>query len=210
MSTTRKRDIVIIDDDDVLRAAYATLINEEDGYRVINTYATCEEALKHIGKDKPHVVLLDLELPGMSGIEAIPLIKKEVPRCHILMLTVYEFEAQIFDALANGASGYLTKKSAIGKILDSIKEVMEGGGPMGTNVARMVIKSFQKNQQSPLSKRETQILEMISQGKSRFQIADELFIDSETVKSHIKNVYIKLNVNSKVDAIKAARNEKLI
>ena len=210
MSTTRQRDIVIIEDNDVLRGAYSTLINEEAGYRVINTYASCEEALEHLENDKPHVVLLDFELPGMNGIEAIRPIKKKVPRCHILMLTVYEFETQIFDALSKGASGYLTKRSSINKILDSIKEVMEGGAPMSSNVGRMVIKSFQKNQESPLSKRETQILEMISQGKSRFQIADELLIDGETVKSHIKNVYIKLDVNSKADAIKTARNEKLI
>jgi DNA-binding NarL/FixJ family response regulator len=208
--TTRKKDIVIIDDDDVLRKAYTTLINDEDDFRVVNSYATCEDALKHIASDKPHVVLLDFELPGMNGIEAIPLIKRKLPRCYILMLTVYEFEAQIFDALSKGASGYLTKKSSISRIVNSMREVMEGGAPMSTNVARMVVKSFQKNQHSPLSVRETQILEMISQGKSRFQIADELFITSETVKSHVKNIYAKLDVNSKADAIQAARNEKLI
>ena len=208
--TTRNRDIVIIEDDDVLRKAYSTLINEEEGYRVINTYPSCEEALLNIGNDRPHVILLDFELPGMNGIDAIPLIKKKLPRCYILMLTVYEFEDQIFDALSKGASGYLTKKSSFTKIIESIKEVMEGGAPMSTNVARLVIKSFQKNQHSPLSKRETQILEMISQGKSRFQIANELFIDWETVKSHITNVYVKLNVNSKSDAIRAAREGKLI
>jgi len=208
--TTRNRDIVIIEDDDVLRKAYSTLINEEEGYRVINTYESCEEALLNIGNDRPHVILLDFELPGMNGIDAIPLIKKKLPRCYILMLTVYEFEDQIFNALSKGASGYLTKKSSFAKIIESIKEVMEGGAPMSTNVARLVIKSFQKNQHSPLSKRETQILEMISQGKSRFQIANELFIDWETVKSHITNVYVKLNVNSKSDAIRAAREGKLI
>jgi len=208
--TTRNRDIVIIEDDDVLRKAYSTLINEEEGYRVINTYPSCEDALLNISNDRPHVILLDFELPGMNGIDAIPLIKKKLPRCYILMLTVYEFENQIFDALSKGASGYLTKKSSFAKIIESIKEVMEGGAPMSTNVARLVIKSFQKNQHSPLSKRETQILEMISQGKSRFQIANELFIDWETVKSHITNVYIKLNVNSKSDAIRAAREGKLI
>jgi len=208
--TTRNRDIVIIEDDDVLRKAYSTLINEEEGYRVINTYPSCEDALLNISNDRPHVILLDFELPGMNGIDAIPLIKKKLPRCYILMLTVYEFENQIFDALSKGASGYLTKKSSFAKIIESIKEVMEGGAPMSTNVARLVIKSFQKNQHSPLSKRETQILEMISQGKSRFQIANELFIDWETVKSHITNVYVKLNVNSKSDAIRAAREGKLI
>ena len=127
-----------------------------------------------------------------------------------MILTVYESEKLIFEALANGASGYLTKNTASAKIIESIKEVVDGGGPMSINIARMVIKSFQKNQASPLSKRETQILLMVSQGKSRFQIADELEIDWETVKSHLKNVYTKLDVNSKSEAIKAARDEKLI
>ena len=202
--------IVIIEDDEVLRNAYTILINDVDGFHVVNSYASVEDASKRIVDDNPGVVLLDIELPGTSGIDAIPVIKKKLPRCHIIMLTVYESEDQIFNALSNGASGYLTKNSPITKIIDSIKEVGEGGGPMSTNVARMVIKSFQKNQESPLSKRETQILEMVSEGKSRSQIANELFIDWETVKTHIKNVYIKLDVNSKADAIKAARKDKLI
>jgi DNA-binding NarL/FixJ family response regulator len=154
--------------------------------------------------------MLDIELPGTNGIDATLWIKKKLPKSYIIMLTVYESEEQIFNALSNGASGYLTKNSPIAKIIDSIREVCEGGGPMSTNVARMVIKSFQKNQQSPLSKRETQILEMVSEGKSRSQIANDLFIDSETVKTHLKNVYVKLDVNSKADAIKAARKDKLI
>jgi DNA-binding NarL/FixJ family response regulator len=208
--TGKKINIVIIDDDEILRSAYSTLINDVEGYYVVNTYASSEEALKHIENDSPHVVLLDFELPGMNGVEALPLLRNKLPRCYIIMLTVYEFQDQIFDALSNGASGYLTKNSPISKVIDSIKEVMEGGGPMSTNVARMVIKSFQKNQQSPLSKRETQVLDMVSQGKSRFQIAHELSIDWETVKSHLKNIYVKLDVNSKADAIKAARDEKLI
>jgi DNA-binding NarL/FixJ family response regulator len=202
--------IVIIEDDEVLRSAYTTLINDFDGFYVVNSYTSVEEASKKIVEDSPDVILLDIELPGTSGIDAIPGIKKKLPRCHIIIFTVYESEEQIFSALSNGASGYLTKNSPITKILDSIKEVGEGGGPMSTNVARMVIKSFQKNQESPLSKRETQILEMVSDGKSRSQIATELFIEWETVKTHIKNVYAKLDVNSKADAIKAARKDKLI
>lgn len=202
--------IVIIEDDEVLRSGYTMLINDVDGFYVVDSYTSVEEASKKIVEDNPDVILLDIELPGISGIDAIPAIKKKLPRCHIIILTVYESEEQIFNALSNGASGYLTKNSPITKILDSIKEVGEGGGPMSANVARMVIKSFQKNQESPLSKRETQILEMLSEGKSRSQIANELFIEWETVKTHIKNVYIKLDVNSKADAIKAARKDKLI
>jgi DNA-binding NarL/FixJ family response regulator len=207
---TKSTTIVIIEDDEVLRNAYTTLINDADGLYVVNSYASVEDALKKIGDDNPGVILLDIELPGANGIDALPAIKKKLPKCHVIMLTVYESQDQIFNALSNGASGYLTKNSPTNKIIDSIKEVEEGGGPMSTNVARMVIRSFQKNQQSPLSKRETQILEMVGEGKSRSQIANELFIDWETVKSHLKNVYIKLDVNSKADAIKAARKDKLI
>jgi DNA-binding NarL/FixJ family response regulator len=210
MDRPRHTSIVIIEDDEVLRNAYTTLINDVEGFYVVSSYASFEDASKKIVSDNPGVVLLDIELPGTSGIDAIPAIKKKLPRCHVIMLTVYESEDQIFNALSNGASGYLTKNSPITKIIDSIKEVGEGGGPMSTNVARMVIKSFQKNQNSPLSKRETQILEMVSEGKSRSQIAHDLFIDWETVKTHIKNVYSKLDVNSKADAIKAARKDKLI
>jgi DNA-binding NarL/FixJ family response regulator len=202
--------IVIIEDDEVLRNAYTTLINDVEGFHVVNSYGSFEDAEKFIVNDSPAVVMLDIELPGASGIEAILWIKKKLPKSYIIMLTVYESEEQIFNALSNGASGYLTKNSPITKIIDSIREVCDGGGPMSINVARMVIKSFQKNPQSPLSKRETQILEMVSEGKSRSQIANDLFIDSETVKTHIKNVYIKLDVNSKADAIKAARKDKLI
>lgn len=202
--------IVIIEDDEVLRNAYTTLINDVEGFSVINSYASFEDASKTILNDNPGVVLLDIELPGINGIDAIAGIMKKLPRCHVIMLTVYESENQVFSALSNGAAGYITKNSPINKIIDSIKEVSEGGGPMSTNVARMVIKSFQKNQDSPLSKRETQILEMVSEGKSRSQIANELFIDWQTVKTHIKNVYAKLDVRSKADAIKAARKDKLI
>jgi DNA-binding NarL/FixJ family response regulator len=188
---TKSTTIVIIEDDEVLRSAYTMLINDAEGLYVINSYASCEDALKSICNDNPSVVLLDIELPGINGIEAASMIKKKLPKCHIIMLTVYESEDQVFSALSNGASGYLTKNSPTAKIIDSIKEVEEGGGPMSINVARMVIKSFQKNQHSPLSRRETQILEMVGEGKSRSQIANELFIDGETVKTHIKNVYIK-------------------
>ncbi|MDB5148675.1 MAG: response regulator [Mucilaginibacter sp.] len=202
--------VSIIEDDETLRDGYAFLIGATEGYDVISTYCSYDEASKKIAADKPDVILLDIELPGVNGIDAIPKLKKLLPNCYILILTVYESEKQIFNALANGASGYLTKNTPSSKIIESIKEVREGGGPMSINIARLVIRSFQKNQESPLSKRETQILELIGEGKSRGQIANELFIDLETVRSHIKNIYLKLDVNSRADAIKLARQNKLI
>lgn len=202
--------IVIIEDDEIIREGYALLIGQVEGYQIVNAYASFDDAIKSIGDAAPDVVLLDIELPGTNGIAAIPKLKKMLPNAHILILTVYESEKLIFEALANGASGYLTKNTPAAKIIESVKEVKDGGGPMSVNIARMVIKSFQRNQESPLSKRETQILEQIADGKSRSQIAKELFIDLETVRSHIKNIYLKLDVNSRADAIRLAKENKLI
>jgi DNA-binding NarL/FixJ family response regulator len=206
----RNIEIVVIEDDEIIREGYTLLIGQTEGYHVVNSYASFDEAAKTIADDGPDVILLDIELPGTNGIQAIPKLKKLLPHVYILILTVYESEKMIFEALANGASGYLTKNTAAAKIIESIREVKDGGGPMSVNIARMVIKSFQRNQESPLSKRETQILEQIANGKSRSQVAKDLFIDLETVRSHIKNIYLKLDVNSRADAIKTAKENKLI
>lgn len=202
--------VSIIEDDETIRNGYTFLIGNSEGYEVVSAYCSYDSAAHTIAADKPDVILLDIEMPGINGIDAIPRLKKLLPNAFVLILTVYESEKLIFEALGNGASGYLTKNTPSAKIIESIKEVKDGGGPMSINIAKMVIKSFQKNQESPLSKRETQILEQISDGKSRSQIARELFIDLETVRSHIKNIYIKLDVNSRADAIKAARQNKFI
>ncbi len=208
--TNRNILVSIIEDDDTIRSGYSFLIGKTEGYEVVSSYSSYDAAAHKIASDKPDVILLDIEMPGTNGVDAIPRLKKLLPHAHVLILTVYESEKMIFEALANGASGYLTKNTPSAKIIASIKEVKDGGGPMSINIAKMVIRSFQKNQESPLSKRETQILEEISVGKSRSQIANELFIDLETVRSHIKNIYVKLNVNSRADAIKAARENRLI
>jgi len=202
--------VSIVEDDETIREGFAYLISHTPGYTVVSTYPSVEDALKKIEKDDPDVILLDVELPGISGIDGLPKLKKLLPETHILILTVYEHDTLIFRALGNGAAGYLTKNTSPEKIIQSIHEVMEGGGPMSAHIARMVIQSFQRNEASPLTRRETEILEQISTGKSRKRIAEELFIDLETVKSHIKNIYHKLDVHSKADAIKTARENKFI
>ncbi len=202
--------ICLIEDDATIREGYEYLINNTEGYAVTGSFASYEDAARKIARCEPDVILLDVELPGVSGIDAIPKLKKNVPDAHIIILTVYEQELQIFRALGNGAAGYLTKDTPHEHIISSIREVMAGGGPMSSNIARMVIQSFQRNEESPLTPRETEILEQIATGKSRKRIAEELFIDLETVKSHIKNIYSKLNVHSKADAIKLARDNKFI
>lgn len=205
-----KINICLIEDDATIREGYEYLINNTEGYIVTGSFASYEDAAKKIARCEPDVILLDVELPGVSGIDAIPKLKKVVPDALIIILTVYEQELLIFRALGNGAAGYLTKDTPHEKIIASIQEVMAGGGPMSSNIARMVIQSFQRNEESPLTPRETEILEQIATGKSRKRIAEELFIDLETVKSHIKNIYSKLNVHSKADAIKLARDNKFI
>lgn len=202
--------VVIIEDDATIREGYAFLINDVEGYNVVSTYPSVEAALKTIQKDDPHVILLDVELPGMNGIEGIPRLKGLLENVYIIMLTVYDHEQTVFDALSRGASGYLTKDASPEKILAAIDEVMTGGGPMSTNIARMVINSFKRNLQSPLTRRETEILEQIANGKTRSKIAEEMFIDLETVKSHLKNIYSKLDVHSRADAIKTAKQNKYI
>jgi DNA-binding NarL/FixJ family response regulator len=202
--------VVVIEDDEIIRDGYTMLIGAAEGYEVVNNYISFDAAAKTIVNDRPDVILLDIELPGTNGIDAVPKLKKLLPNTHILILTVYESEKLIFEALAGGASGYLTKNTTAAKIVESIREVSEGGGPMSINIARMVIRSFQRNQESPLTKRETQVLELVVDGKSRTQIATTLFIDPETVRTHVKNIYMKLDVSSKADAIKAAKVNRLI
>ncbi|MBS1781497.1 MAG: response regulator transcription factor [Bacteroidetes bacterium] len=210
MIQKQKIKVCLIEDDQTIREGYTFLLGSDSNIKVVSKYHNYETASKKIVQDKPDVLLLDIELPGISGIEAIAKLKRLLPTLHIIILTVYEQEQYIFSALAAGAVGYLTKNASPEKIISSIKEVMEGGGPMSANIARMVIASFKRNELSPLTKRETEILELIATGKGRKRIAEELFIDLETVKSHIKNIYSKLKVHSKADAIKAARDNKFI
>jgi DNA-binding NarL/FixJ family response regulator len=202
--------IVLIEDDETIREGYSYLINHTSPYKVVNSYPSFDAAKSKLVKDNPDVIILDIQLPGTSGIDALPQIKKLLPNTYIIMLTVYETEQVILDALANGASGYFTKNSSSIKVIEAIHEVLQGGGPMSPDVAKTVIMSLQKNPDSPLTKRETQILGLINKGKDRAQIAAELFIEVETVKTHIKNIYLKLHVNSKADAITVAKNNKLI
>jgi DNA-binding NarL/FixJ family response regulator len=202
--------VCLIEDDQTIRESYVYLLDNQKNISVVNSYATIEDALKKIVSDAPDVILLDIELPGVSGLDGLPRLKKLLPDTYILMLTVYEKANHIFRALGTGASGYLTKNSSPEKIIAAIHEVMEGGGPMSANIARLVISSFQRSDASPLTRRETEILEHIAVGKSRKKIAEELFIDLETVKSHIKNIYQKLDVHSKEDALKTAKEQKFI
>ena len=135
---------------------------------------------------------------------------RDRPNTQLVVVTVYENDELVFKALCAGASGYLTKNMPPQKLIESLKELENGGAPMSTNIARLVVSSFHKNRQSPLTARELEVLELLSSGKSYSTIADQLFVDKETIKSHIKNIYLKLEVHSKAEAIEKARKSKYI
>ncbi len=202
--------IVIVEDNDAVREGFSLIINSVSNYYVVKAYDNAEEAIKNLRKDAPEIILMDLELPGINGIEAIGIIKKTNPNIELIVNTIYENSELVFQALCAGATGYITKNSSHTELLDAIDEVINGGAPMSSKIAKMVVNSFQKNPNSPLSSRETQVLELLSKGKSYSMIAQELFITKETAKSHIKNIYSKLQVNSKSEAIAKATKEKLI
>ena len=205
-----KKRIVIVEDNLALKDGYALILSSINKYNVVNTYTNCEDALKKLKTDKPDLILMDLELPGMDGIEGIKEVKKRLPEVLILVVTVYENSELVFNALCAGAVGYITKNTNHTELLDALEEVNLGGAPMSTKIAKMVVQSFQINPTSPLSKRETLVLDLIAKGKTYAEIADDLFISKDTAKSHIKNIYSKLQVHTKSEAIAKAKNERLI
>lgn len=203
----RKR-IVIIEDNSAIRKGLYDILATIERYEVINQYGACEDAIANLSEDKPDVVLMDIELPGMSGIEGTLQIKNLLPTCIVLIITVYEDSEKVFKSLCAGADGYIVKNSNITTIAQNIDEAIDGGAPMSLSIARMVVKSFQQQSINPLSERETVILQSIAEGKSYSKIALDLFISKETVRTHIKNIYRKLKVTSKADALKIANTNK--
>lgn len=211
MSAPVKKRILIVEDDSEIRNSFALIVNSSTGFTVANAYASCEEAIKHLSHDKPDIVLMDIELPGgMNGIKGTRIIKEKAPHAEIVMVTVYEDSELVFEALKAGASGYITKSANYQELLTALEEIMKGGAPMSSKIARLVIDNFHINPQSPLTKRETEILQLISEGKTYTQISEELFISKETAKTHIKNIYSKLQVRCKSEALAKASMEKLI
>lgn len=202
--------VSIVEDDDDIRETLALLIDDSDGFRCVSRYADAEAALTGLAEDAPDVILMDLQLPGMSGIEATPRVKTILPDTDVVMLTVHRDDDLVFQALTAGATGYLVKESQTDHILDALREVREGGAPMSSNIARMIVKSFQKASASPLSPRETEVLSELCRGQSYRLIATTLHISEDTVHFHIKNIYKKLQVHSKSAAVAKALKDRLV
>lgn len=200
--------IAIIEDNELIREGFAALVSDAEGYALTGKYGSCEEAMKKISTNVPDLVLMDIDLPGIDGIEGTKQIKKHFPKCIVLIITVIQDSEKVFRSLCAGAGGYIIKNSDTDYILRIIEEAFAGGAPMSLQIAKMVVQSFNRNQDSPLSDRERDVLQRISEGKSYSKIADELFISKETVRSHIKNIYQKLAVNSKAEALRVAGNNR--
>ena len=209
--------VVVVEDNDAIREGLKILIDGTEGYSCIGAFEDCESMLKQIKKLNPDVMLMDLAMPGMGGIEGIKKVKAILPELTILVLTIYEENDRIFDALVAGASGYLIKKTPPSKLLEAIKEAYEGGAPMSAQIARKVIEYFQnpkstiqhKNEYI-LTPREKEILSGLVEGHNFKAIADSLFISIETVRFHFRNIYKKLHVHSQSEAVAKAIKEGLI
>jgi DNA-binding NarL/FixJ family response regulator len=210
MALPFKKRVMIVEDDQEIRNSFTLIVNSSQKFMVVNAYGSAEEAIANLNRDKPEIVLMDIELPGVNGIHGTKVIKDKSPHTDIVMVSVYEDSELVFEALKAGASGYITKSANYMELLSALEEIMKGGAPMSSRIARMVIDNFHVNPNSPLTKRETEILQLISEGKTYTQISEELFISKETAKTHIKNIYSKLQVNSKSEAIAKANLEKLI
>jgi DNA-binding NarL/FixJ family response regulator len=208
--------VVIVEDKTPIREGLTVLLGGTDGIECVAQYGNCEDMLSQLKTDNPDVILMDIGLPGMSGIEGTREVKKIRPGVTIVVLSVYEDDDNIFQALCTGASGYLIKTTPPARLIEAIREAHEGGSPMSSNIARKVVTLFQKNFKGGdepdirLTDREKEILTGLSNGESYNSIADALFISVDTVRYHIRNIYQKLHVHSQSAAVSQAIRKGLI
>lgn len=209
-------DVAIVEDNAALGAGLRKIVESASDFRCVGVWTSAEDALKKIDAFRPQVVLMDINLPGMSGIEATARIKRHLPEMQVIMVTVYRDHDQIFAALKAGASGYLLKRSTPEEVRQAIRDVRSGGAPMSAEIARRVVEAFHQPVKSPeqggeevkLSKRETEILELLTKGLANKEIADRLDISVETVRVHLRRVYEKLHVHSRTEAAMKFRDSK--
>jgi DNA-binding NarL/FixJ family response regulator len=198
--------VSIIDDDQRLRESIAKFVDGTDGLQCISTYASAAAALERLPEEAPDVVLMDINMPGMDGIECVQRLKARMPEVQVVMLTIYEDTDKIFKALAAGATGYLLKRVEPARLVDAIREVHEGGSAMSSSIARKVVASFQKaapvtTPDIHLSPREQDVLGCLAKGLTYQQIADQLGISIETVRTYLRRIYEKLHVQSRTEAV---------
>ncbi len=198
--------VAIVDDDEGIRSSLAALIRRSPDLRLTGDYANAEAAVKEIPNKPPDVVLMDINLPGMNGVECVRQLKASVPNVQFLMLTVYEDSDSLFNSFKAGASGYLLKRTASARLLEAIHDVHAGGSPMTPQLARRVVQFFTKPQPSTpqvsgLTPGERQFLDLLATGYAYKEIADRMSISIDTVRSYVRTVYEKLHVHSRTEAV---------
>jgi len=207
-----KTKIVIVEDDDLIRNGLQYLLNQAQDYKTIGAFPDAESALLNIEELNPDIVLMDIGLPGMDGIECLKEIKKLNLNCSIIMLTVFEDDDRVFTSILAGAEGYILKKTPPGKIIEILNDLKDGGAPVSSQIAMKMLNIFKRipleDETDKLSKREYEILEYIVKGITHKQIADKLFISPKTVRTHLRNIYQKLHVHSKTEAVSKALGSK--
>ena len=216
MSNSRGQvtEVAIVEDNPALGNGLRKIVESASDFRCLGVWTSAEEALKKIDAFRPHVVMMDINLPGMSGIDATARIKRHLPEIQVIMVTIYRDHDQIFAALKAGASGYLLKRSTPEEVRQAIRDVRSGGAPMSAEIARRVVEAFHQPTQAPdtdtiaLSKREKEILEHLSKGLANKEIADRLTISVETVRVHLRRIYEKLHVHSRTEAAMKFRDSK--
>jgi len=198
--------VSIVEDDSGVRASLARLIDSSPGFRCLSQHPTAESALREIPKTNPAVVLMDINLPGLSGVECVRRLKPLLPKTQVIMLTVYQNTDHIFNALAAGATGYMLKQTPPAELLAAIRDVNAGGSPMNSHIARKIVQSFQRPAPSSrdaesLSPRESEILDLLAKGFLYKEIADKTGLTYATVHTHIRHIYEKLQVRSRTEAV---------
>ena len=197
--------IGIVEDDDRLRAAFVRLVDESSDMRCVGAYASAEAALAELPSQAPDVVLMDIGLPAMSGIETVRRLRALSPATQVMMVTVFDDTVSVFESLKAGASGFLLKRAPVGELMAAIRDLAAGGAPMSGVIARKVVQFFGQHGPAPevqtLSAREHQVLLALSQGEQYKEIAAELGISINTVRRHIMSIYEKLHVNSRLEAV---------
>ena len=198
--------VSIVEDNPQVRSSLAKLIDGAPGFRCVSRHGSAEDALLEIPKVKPEVVLMDINLPGINGVECVRRLKPQLPGAQMIMLTVYQNTEHIFNALAAGATGYMLKQTPPAELLDAIKEVHGGGSPMSSHIARKIVQSFQHTvaasaEAESLSPREAEVLELLAKGFLYKEIAEQMKVTYATVHTHIRHIYEKLHVRSRTEAV---------
>jgi DNA-binding NarL/FixJ family response regulator len=207
--------VLLYEDNPQLREGLTMLISGSDGYEVIAAFKNCENVVDEVSAFKPDVVLMDIDMPVVNGIEGLKRIRAVNDQVKILMLTVFDDNQNVFQAISNGANGYVLKKTPPARLLEYIGEAATGGAPMTASIATQVLKMFanmntKQGEDYHLSDREKQVLQLLVDGYSYKMIANEMFIAIDTVRSHIKKIYEKLHVNSKSEAVAKAFKDRIV